>query len=133
MGLGVRLSTMEPNPAWDAVSYEEWVAVFAGVADEVTVRVWCGDWCPDCRSQLPDFAAAVAAAGIPGKRVEEYPVEKAADGSKVGPLVEEYGVEFIPTVVVEQDGREVARFVEEAPVPILVHLAEQLAEAGDSS
>ena len=72
------------------------------------------------------------AAGVDA--VEHYPVEKADDGSKVGPGVEEYGVDLIPTVVVEDDeGRKLARFVEEAEVPMVVHLAEQLEDAAPST
>jgi thiol-disulfide isomerase/thioredoxin len=122
----MELETMRPNPAWDAQSYEDAVATFEAVADDVVVKVWGGDWCPDCRSQLPDFGAAMEAAGV--EAIEHYPVEKADDGSKTGPNVEEYGVELIPTVVVEdaETGRELARFVEEADAPIVVHLADQL-------
>jgi thiol-disulfide isomerase/thioredoxin len=124
----MELETMRPNPVWDAESYEDAVATFEAMADDVVVRVWGGDWCKDCRSQLPDFGAAMEAAGVDA--VEHYPVEKADDGSKIGPGVEEYGVERIPTVVVEDDeGRELARFVEEAEVPLVVHLAEQLEDA----
>ena len=119
---------MRPNPVWDAGSYEDAVAAFEARADDVVVKVWGGDWCKDCRSQLPDFGAAMEAAGVDA--VEHYPVEKADDGSKVGPGVEEYGVDLIPTVVIEDDeGRELARFVEEAEVPMVVHLAEQLEDA----
>ena len=119
---------MRPNPVWDAGSYEDAVAAFEARADDVVVKVWGGDWCKDCRSQLPDFGAALEAAGVDA--VEHYPVEKADDGSKVGPGVEGYGIERIPTVVVEDDGgRELARFVEEAEVPMVVHLAEQLEDA----
>ena len=124
------LETMRPNPVWAADAYEDALEVWREVADVATVKVWGGDWCKDCRSQLPDFGAGVEAAGIPRERVEHYPVEKADDGSKVGPGVEEYGIEFIPTVVVEVDGEEVARFVEEADRPILVYLADEL-EARD--
>ncbi|PSQ41176.1 thioredoxin [Halobacteriales archaeon QS_9_68_42] len=124
----MKLETMRPNPVWDAESYEDAVATFEAMADDVVVKVWGGDWCKDCRSQLPDFGAAMEAAGVDA--VEHYPVEKADDGSKIGPGVEEYGVERIPTVVVEDDeGRELARFVEEAEVPLVVHLAEQLEDA----
>lgn len=127
-----RLETMQPNPVWDAASYEEEVAVFEALADDVVVKVWGGDWCKDCRRQLPDFGAALSAAGV--DRVEHYPVEKADDGSKVGPGVEEYDVEFIPTVVVERaaDGEELARFVEDADVPVLVALARDLEETGEA-
>ncbi|KAB1188330.1 MULTISPECIES: thioredoxin family protein [Haloferax] len=118
------LETMQPNPAWDAASYEDAVATL-GAAD-YTFKVWGGDWCGDCRRQLPDFAAALDAAGVADEHIEHYPVEKAGDGSKIGPLVDEYDIELIPTVVVEKDGDEVARFVEEEAVPIAVFLADQL-------
>ena len=119
-----RLATMEPNPAWDAASYED--AVDALAEDGLVFKVWGGDWCKDCRAQLPDFGAALDAAGVPDERVHHNPVEKRDDGSKKGPGVEEYGIERIPTVVVERDGEEVARYVEEADVPIAVYLAERL-------
>lgn len=138
----MKLETMRPNPAWTDAGYEESVATFAALAEEITVHVWGGDWCKDCRAQLPDFGAALEIAGIPDERVHHYPVEKLDDGSKTGQKVDEYGIERIPTVVVERarsgdiespsgsetrtDGKEVARYVEQASVPIVVHLADQL-------
>jgi thiol-disulfide isomerase/thioredoxin len=121
-----RLATMEPNPAWDGAAYESVVETLS--ADGLVFKVWGGDWCKDCRSQLPDFGAALDAAGVPDERTDHYPVENADDGSKVGPGVEAYDVERIPTVVVERDGEELARFVESADVPIAVYLAERLDE-----
>jgi len=120
------LETMRPNPVWDEASYEDAVETLAAHAEDLVVKVWGGDWCRDCRSQLPDFGAALEAAGIPEERIEHYPVEKADDGSKVGPKVEAYGIERIPTVVLELEGEEIARFVEEAGVPVVVRLADQL-------
>jgi thiol-disulfide isomerase/thioredoxin len=120
------LETMRPNPAWAEEPYQDAVDAFADRRDRITVRVWGGDWCSDCRSQLPDFGAALEAADIPDDRVEHYPVETADDGSKIGPKAEEYGIELIPTVVVEVNGEDVARFVEEGDAPIAVALAEQL-------
>lgn len=151
----MQLSTMEPNPVWDPDSYAETVDAWAAVRDDITVKVWGGDWCVDCRNQLPDFAAALDAAGVPDDAIEHYPVEKEDDGSKTGPLVEEYDIEYIPTVVVERvasvqkksrsdfgdattnsngerselrerDGDELARFVEDEDEPIAVWLAERL-------
>ncbi|MEF8777927.1 MAG: thioredoxin [Natronomonas sp.] len=122
----MELETMRSNPVWDADSYDDAVAVFESMADDIVVKVWGGDWCPDCRSQLPDFGAALEAAGV--ENVEHYPVEKADDGSKIGPGVDEYGIELIPTVIVEdaETDTELARFVEDADAPIVVYLAEQL-------
>ena len=119
-----RLETMQPNPAWDADSYPEVVEALSAAG--LSFKVWGGDWCKDCRARLPDFGAALAAAGVSEERIDHYPVEKEEDGSKVGPRVEEYGIKLIPTVVVERDGREVARFVEKEDVPIAVYLADRL-------
>ena len=128
----MKLETMEPNPVWTEEAYAESVDVLGKLRDELTYKVWGGDWCIDCRSQLPDFAAALAAADVPESRIEHYPVEKEEDGSKTGPAVEEYGIELIPTVVVERNGEEVARFVEDEPVPIVVYLARELEDLAPS-
>lgn len=117
------LTTMEPNPAWDGDSYPEVVDTFSELGEDAVVRVWGADWCGDCRSQLPDFAAALDAAGV--ENVEQYPVER-EDGEKVGPQVEEYDVDLIPTIVVERDGEELARFVEEERASPAVYIAEEL-------
>jgi len=119
------LSTMEPNPAWDADSYPAVVDAFESLADGATVHVWGADWCGDCRSQLPDFAATLDAAGVDP---EVYPVERGDDG-KTGPNVEAYGVDLIPTVVVESpDGEELARFEERERQPPAQYLAAQLSD-----
>ena len=116
------LETMRPNPTWDAASYEDAVDTWAAHRDSLTVKVWGGDWCKDCRALLPDFGAALEAAEIPDDRIEEI----AVDQEKRGPGVDEYDVEYIPTIVVEADGTEIARFVEQEPLPPAIHLAESI-------
>ncbi|MFC5973121.1 thioredoxin family protein [Halomarina salina] len=125
------LETMSPNPVWTADAYEETVETLRA-NDDVTYLVWAGDWCKDCRKQLPDFAAALDAAGVPAERIEQYHVER-EDGEKVGERVEEYGIEFIPTVVVERDGEELFRYVEDADVPPAVYVAQHLEEPTNST
>jgi len=125
------LETMEPNPVWVKDAYSDTVDVLTRHSHDLVFKIWGGDWCKDCRAQLPDFGAALDAAGVPAENVHHYPVEKEDDGSKTGPQVEEYGIEYIPTVVVEHDGEEIARFVEEEPVPISVHLAQKIEAALD--
>jgi len=130
MSTGGRLGTMEPDPVWDPEAYADSVATLRE-HDDVVYRVWGGDWCTDCRRQLPAFGAALEAAGVPDDRVHQYPVERGEDGAKTGPEVEAYGIEPIPTVVAERDGTEVTRFVEDASVPIAVFLARRLADLED--
>ncbi|WP_254274139.1 thioredoxin family protein [Haloarcula marina] len=123
------LDTMEPNPVWVKDAYADTVDVLARHAAELEYHIWGGDWCKDCRAQLPDFGAALDAAEVPAAKIHHYPVEKEDDGSKTGPKVDEYGIEYIPTVVVEHEGEEIARFVEEEPVPIAVYLADEIETA----
>jgi len=127
------LETMEPNPVWTEEAYADSVDTLASLRRDLTYKVWGGDWCIDCRSQLPDFAAALDAAKVPRSRIEHFPVEKEEDGSKTGPGVEEYDIEYIPTVVVERGGEEIARFVEEEPLPIAVYLAQELEDLAPST
>lgn len=117
---------MQPNPTWDSTAYQETVQRLSEGGLEFTV--WAGDWCPDCRGQLPEFAAALQAASVSSDRITQCPVKKLDDGTKTGPAVSEYGIERIPTVVVERDGQEIARFVENEQTPIAVHLAETIAD-----
>ncbi|OLZ41214.1 thioredoxin [Natrinema saccharevitans] len=117
------LETMRPNPTWDAASYEEAVETLAAHNDELVYKVWGGDWCKDCRALLPDFGAALEAAEVPDDRIEEINV----DEDKQGPGVEAYDIEYIPTIVVENDdGEEIVRFVEEEDVPPAVWLASEI-------
>jgi thioredoxin 1 len=123
----VTLDTLQPTPTWDAESHPDVVDAFAALAadEAVVVHVWGADWCGDCRSELPDLAAALDAAAFPDERRHVHPVDREKDGE----LVAEYGVERIPTVVVERDGEELARFVEGEAVPAATYLAERLADA----
>ena len=120
------LSTLQPDPMWDGAAYED--AVDALSTDGLTFRIWGGDWCGDCRQQLPGFAAALEAAGVPDERIHAYAVE-CEDGEKVGEGIEEYGIELIPTVIVERDGQEIVRFVESEDRPIAVYLGEAIEDA----
>lgn len=119
------LDTLSPADGWDVSAHAEAVATLTDLDDATRILVWCDDGCVDCRAQLPDFAAALEAAGIGDERLAVYPVDRLPEGRKEGPLVEEYGITLIPTVVVERDGRRLARY-EEGPPPIAESLAEQL-------
>jgi len=123
----VTLETMTPAGAWDAEAHEDVLAPFRADRDRITVHVWGGDWCPDCRRQLPEFAAALSAAGVPESSIHVH----AVDREKRGDLVSTYDVEYVPTVVLELDGEEVARFVETGDRPIAAELASALAARTD--
>jgi thiol-disulfide isomerase/thioredoxin len=120
------LELMQPTPTWDAEAHADTVDAVAALAEDpdVTITLWCRDNCPDCRRELPDFAAAVEAAGFPDGRLRQIAVDDDNDGELTG----EYGVERIPTIVVERDGTELARFVEREALPAAQYLAAELQE-----
>ena len=120
------LATLTPPADWDAAAHAEAVETLAALDDTFTFLVWGDDGCGDCQALLPAFGAALEAAAIPEDRVVEYPVERLPEGRKRGPQVEAYGIERIPTVVVERDGEELARFVEDEGMPIAEYLAARL-------
>ncbi len=120
------LETLTPDPSFDPETLDP--DVLDALAGDYRFKIWGGDWCGDCQRQLPAFGGALEAAGVPTDRVEAFPVTKGPNG-KEGPGVEAYGIELIPTVVVETaDGEEVARFVEDADVSIAAALARDLAD-----
>jgi thioredoxin 1 len=119
------LETLDPNPVWDADAREETVSTLADLGDlpDLEIHVWGGDWCGDCRAVLPDFGAAIEAAGL-GDALAVH----AVDRDKHGELVDEYGVEYIPTIVITSEGEELARFVESEPVGAAQFLADEVAD-----
>lgn len=128
------LDAMTPDPDWDSNDWADALDRLRSVSDGLTVRVWCGDWCGDCRRLLPPFSAALDELDIRGDSVKTYAVEKLADGSKVGNRVEDYRIERTPTVIFERDGKEIARFEEGRSLePIIESLAEQLVEIEQST
>lgn len=124
------LETLVPAADWDPADHAKAVDALAGLGPVDRVLVWCDDGCGDCRAHLPAFAAALEAADIDGDQVVQYEVERLPEGEKRGPKVDEYGIERIPTVVIERYGVETARFVEGDDVPIAEALARQLGSAG---
>lgn len=121
------LETLAPAADWDAEAHGDTVEALTSLGDPaVTVRIWCDDDCEDCRALLPTFGAALEAADVPAERVVQYAVERLPEGRKRGPQVEAYGISRIPTVVVERDGDEVARYEEGVGEPIATHLAVRL-------
>lgn len=122
------METLTPAADWDPADHPDAIATLTDLGDEFVFRVWGDDGCGDCQALLPDFGAALEAAGVPEDRVVQYAVERLPEGEKRGPKVPEYEIERIPTVVVHRDGEEVTRFVEDEGMPIAAFLAERLRE-----
>lgn len=117
---------MTPSSDWNEADHADAVKTLGSLDESVEFFVWGADWCPDCTGQLPGFAAALDAADVDEERVHVYPVER-ENGVKTGERMSEYGVDLIPTVVVEDaDGDELARFEEDEADPVAEYLAREL-------
>ncbi|MFW5919897.1 MAG: thioredoxin family protein [Halanaeroarchaeum sp.] len=116
------MESTRPNPTFDPKSYPDVIDAFASLGDDTAVKIWGGDWCPDSRRELPDVEAVLEEAGIRGDRLQIYEVDR----EKRGPKVDAYDVSRIPTIVVERNGEELARFEEKAALPAAPFLADQL-------
>ncbi|WP_135825752.1 thioredoxin family protein [Halorussus ruber] len=119
------MEAAQPNPTWDAEAHSQVVDALEASVGGVSYEIWGADWCKDCRSALPDFFAALEAAGVPDDDVGIHEVDRNKDGEGV----EEYDVTLIPTIVVEQDGEEIARFEESEDTPAAQYLADRLLDA----
>ena len=80
--------------------------------------------CPLSQKFSPEVGRVVAEYGERGVGV----LLVAPDADLARKDVEEYGIELIPTVIVERDDEEVARFVESEDRPIAEYLAAELSE-----
>lgn len=130
------LESLEPDPEWDSAGHEEAIATLRTHRNDITLRVWGGDWCQDSWAVLPEFGSALHAAEVPDAAIHQYPVEKDDDGGKIGPKVDTYGITLIPTIVLEYDGSEIVRFEEsgdEPPIELLADTLEQLHAQARSS
>lgn len=121
------LDTLTAAADWDPSEDPEVVEALSSLGPEDRVLVWCDDGCKDCQALLPAFAAALEAAAVPSERVVQHAVERLPGGRKRGPMVDAYDIRRIPTVVVERDGVELARYVEGNGEAIADSIAEQLA------
>ncbi|WP_132060379.1 thioredoxin family protein [Halorussus amylolyticus] len=119
------METTRPSQTWDAEAHSEVVSAIESGIGEVTYKVWGADWCGDCRAVMPDFFAALDAAGVPDDEIETYEV----DENKHGEGTDEYDVTLIPTIIVERDGEEIARFEESEDVPAATYVADRLLES----
>ncbi|MFB6253453.1 MAG: TlpA family protein disulfide reductase [Halobacteriaceae archaeon] len=116
------LSSLDPNPSWDPDAYTDELTTLNRIADDITINIWGADWCSDCRRVLPDFGAALQNLDLDSDQVNVYPVTQ----EKEGPLVDEYEIDRIPTIVLEYQGEEIGRFVENEKVPAIVYFANRI-------
>jgi thiol-disulfide isomerase/thioredoxin len=84
-----------------------------GLKDRIVglnVKVFFGDWCPDCRAHMPAFLAAVLELGVDDFELEFIEMNRQmSDGLN---KAAENNVMAIPTFIFFRGGEEIGRIIE---------------------
>ena len=98
-----------------------------GIKDRITdlnVKVFFGDWCPDCRAHIPAFLAAVLELAVDDFELEFIEMNRQmSDGLN---KAAEHEVMAIPTFIFFRDGEEIGRIIERPHESIEKDIAEIL-------
>ena len=78
--------------------------------DDVQIKVFTGNWCPDCRIHLPRFFSVILALDDEDFGVEI--IEVSRDMSDENNIAEKLGVMAIPTFIFFRDSVELGRIIE---------------------
>ncbi|MEE9152136.1 MAG: thioredoxin family protein [Thermoplasmata archaeon] len=74
------------------------------------IKIFCADWCPDCRMQLPRFLSVVLALGEENISIEFIEVDR--DKKDELGMAERMNVLAVPTFILFRDGEEIGRIIE---------------------
>ena len=92
----------------------------------LSVEVFFGDWCPDCRTHMPTFLAAILELGVDDFMLEFIEMNRQmSDGLN---KAAEHAVMAIPTFIIVRDGVEIGRIIERPKESIEKDIAEILGE-----
>lgn len=113
-----RSEVQQRLPEWtsDAELDDEAVRGLASVTPGAEVTVIFGTWCSDSRRDVPRLWRAFDAAGALPFSVKFFGLDRA----KTAPGFDKSGndLQYVPTIVVKREGREVGRIVESTREPI---------------
>ena len=120
---------IQKREALQKTPYDEWFDEnYAYIPDEETLKalskklndktiiVFMGTWCDDSKLQVPAFFKILDAINFDENKVQIITMSRDKDTPKK--LEEGYDIEFVPTIIVKKDGKELGRIVE-SPVDTL--------------
>jgi thiol-disulfide isomerase/thioredoxin len=89
---------------------QEVVGGIGPLLEDIEVKLFTANWCPDCRIQLPRFFSVISTLGDPDFGLEIFEVDR----SKMDELgmAEGLGVMAIPTFIFFKNGEEMGRIIE---------------------
>lgn len=106
----------EPYKKWFDVSYKEHpldTVTMTSIKEELAqtdITVFMGTWCEDSQREVPAFFKALDLAGIDTSKVQLITITEGKDAPEA--LIKDHGIEYVPTIIFEKEGKELGRIVE---------------------
>ena len=124
--------------AWQKAPYQEWfeeeynayevdemtLAEVKTATNSIEIKVFLGTWCSDSRRELPRFYKVLEALDFDESRLTVVGLDNHPDRYKQSPQQEEVGwdIEYVPTFIFLQNGKEIGRIIESPNVSLEVDL-----------
>lgn len=128
--------------AWQKAPFQKWfteeykayevdqtaLAEIKSTGNSVEILVFLGTWCSDSRRELPRFYKVLDALDFDESRLTVVGLDNHPDRYKQSPQQEEVGwdVEYVPTFIFLQNGKEIGRIIESPEVSLEADLAKVL-------
>jgi thiol-disulfide isomerase/thioredoxin len=125
---------MEAYKSWFDYEYEAYEVNEAALSNlkmkGVTFKVFLGTWCSDSQRELPRFYKIADYLDLKENQLQIVGLDNHTDRYKQSPQHEEEGwnIEYVPTIIVLKDGKEVGRIVEMPEVSLEEDLVKILEE-----
>ena len=107
-GYKARVILYEPDP--------EAIRHLQSYNKPLTIEVFFGSWCPDCREHLPPFIKVIQEAANPN--ISTIFIGVSRDKKEPARLLQAKGVKFVPTFIIYRNGDEIGRIIEHPRISI---------------
>lgn len=84
--------------------------------EDKIIKTILGTWCPDSRMEVPRFVKILDFIGFPDDKHLFYNVDRNKKG--LGDEVDNLNIEFVPTIIIYENGEELGRIVETPEVSL---------------
>ncbi len=88
----------------------EAISIFSKQKEKFSLLVFGGTWCEDTHNLLPKFYKLIEKSGYPESSITLVAVDR--EKKSISPLVNAYNIKNVPTFIIVQQGKEIARVVE---------------------
>lgn len=105
-----------PFGEWFKTGYQQYTtdaATLAPIKEELKkteVLVFMGTWCGDSKREVPHFYKILDDVGYPEKQLQVVAVDR--DKKQPEQAVQTWKIEYVPTIILLQNGKEIGRIVE---------------------